>query len=177
MFAAAAALSFTCAAFAEKGSGKDDAARPPKILEFQTMAGVSRPYTGATNAIRGVAGGGLPWVLTSAKGELDITGKLEIEVTGLVFDPADAAVIAAGLANRNTVPSFRATVSCLSRDTAGAPTTVNVSTGSFPATQGTADAGGGNAKIEAWLQLPSPCIAPIAFVTSPGGAWFASTGH
>jgi hypothetical protein len=26
------------------------------------------------------------------------------------------------------------------------------------------------------LELPSPCLAPIVFVTSPGGAWFAVTG-
>ena len=29
-----------------------------KILEFDTMVGVVRPFTGATNAIRGVPGGG-----------------------------------------------------------------------------------------------------------------------
>ena len=26
------------------------------------------------------------------------------------------------------------------------------------------------------IVLPQPCIAPIVFVTSPGGAWFAATG-
>jgi hypothetical protein len=26
------------------------------------------------------------------------------------------------------------------------------------------------------VDLPSPCIAPIVFVTSPNGAWFAATG-
>jgi len=26
------------------------------------------------------------------------------------------------------------------------------------------------------LELPQPCIAPIVFVTSPGGAWFSITG-
>jgi hypothetical protein len=34
----------------------------------------------------------------------------------------------------------------------------------------------GNAKVEAQLTLPQPCIAPIVFVTSAGGAWFAATG-
>jgi hypothetical protein len=37
--------------------------------------------------------------------------------------------------------------------------------------------GGGNAEIEAQLTLPQPCIAPLIFVTSPGGAWFAATGY
>lgn len=151
--------------------------KPDGILKFNTMVGVPRPYTGATNAIRGVAGGGLPWVIGSAKGELSADGHLEVKVSGLVFDPNDAAVIAAGLAGRNTVANFRAIVSCLSKDAGGAPTTVNLMTDQFPATTGFAAAGGGSAKIEAYLNLPSPCIAPIVFVTSPGGAWFASTGQ
>jgi hypothetical protein len=52
----------------------------------------------------------------------------------------------------------------------------NILTDPFPATTGLASAGGGNAKIEADLSLPSPCIAPIIFVTSAGGSWFAATG-
>ena len=58
----------------------------------------------------------------------------------------------------------------MSKDADGNPTTVNVSTGLFPA-----DAAG-NSEIEETLSLPSPCIAPIIFVTNPGGAWFAATG-
>jgi hypothetical protein len=34
----------------------------------------------------------------------------------------------------------------------------------------------GDAEIEAMLDLPDPCLAPIVFVTNPGGAWFAVTG-
>jgi hypothetical protein len=34
----------------------------------------------------------------------------------------------------------------------------------------------GNAKIEEELDLPDPCLAPIVFVTSPTGSWFAVTG-
>ena len=37
--------------------------------------------------------------------------------------------------------------------------------------------GGGNASIEAHANLPHPCIAPIVFVASPGGAWFAATDN
>ncbi len=151
--------------------------RVPKILEFQTMTGVPRPYTLPENAVRGVPGGGLPWVVSAAKGELKIDGRLEVEVTGLVFDPNDPVVIQRGLAGMNTVTAFRAVVSCLSKDAGGAASTVNVMTAPFPATTGPASAGGGNAKIEAWLDLPSPCIAPIVFVTSPGGNWFAAAGN
>jgi len=144
-------------------------AKAPTIMEFDSMAGVPRPYTGAANAIRGINGGGLPWVVSTATGELKQSGDLEVKVTGLVIDPNDLAAIAAGLAGKNPVASFKAIVSCQTVS-AGAATVVNVSTGLFPAT------GGGNAKIEAHLDLPRPCIAPIIFVTSPGGAWFAATG-
>jgi hypothetical protein len=141
-----------------------------KILEFDTMEGVPRPYTGATNAIRGVPGGGLPWVVDAAKGELRVDGQIEVAVEGLVIDPDDPDAIAAGLAGTNPVPSFKVIVSCLSKDVAGGAITANVSTGLFPA-----DAAG-NSTIEDTVSLPEPCIAPIVFVTSPGGAWFAATG-
>jgi hypothetical protein len=139
----------------------------PKMLEFQTMVGVPQAFTGDTNApvIRGVNGGGIPWRLDLGKGELSTGGHLEIKVRGLV--------LASGAnAGTNPVANFRGLVSCLT-DTAAV---VNVPTGNFPATTGPASAGGGNADIEVDLDLPNPCIAPIVFVTSPGGAWFASTG-
>jgi hypothetical protein len=141
----------------------------PQMLEFQTMVGVPQAFTGAGNAaaIRGVAGGGIPWRLDLGKGELSTGGHLEIKVRGLV--------LAAGAnAGSNPVANFRGLVSCLTDS--NPPTVVNVPTGDFPATTGPASAGGGNATIEANLDLPNPCIAPIVFVTSPGGAWFASTG-
>jgi len=139
-------------------------AKGSNIMEFGTMVGVPVPYTGATNAIRGVPGGGLPWAISSASGELKSSGKLDITVRGLV--------LAAGPnAGKNPITSFRAIVSCLSKDADGNPTTANVSTGLFPADQK------GNSEIEATVSLPRPCIAPIIFVTSPTGAWFAATGQ
>ena len=140
----------------------------PKMLEFQTMVGVPVVFTGEANkaVTRNVPGGGIPWRLDLGKGELSTGGHLEIKVRGLVLD-------AGANAGTNPVANFRGLVSCLT-DEGTAP--VNVSTGNFPATTGPASAGGGNANIEANLDLPDPCIAPIVFVTSPGGAWFASTG-
>ncbi len=145
-------------------------AKSPTIFEFDSMVGVPRPYTGSTNPIRGVNGGGLPWVIAFGKGELKADGKLEVKVQGLVLDPNDPQVIAGGRGGTNPSATFRVLVSCLSRDEAGNPTTVNVSTDPFPASST------GNAKVEAQVSLPSPCIAPILFVTSGTGAWFASTG-
>jgi hypothetical protein len=140
----------------------------PTILEFQTMVGVPQAFTGTTNqaVIRGVPGGGIPWRLDLGKGELSRNGHLEIKVRGLV--------LAAGPnAGSNPVGVFRGLVSCLTTDA----TVVNVPTdNTFPATTGLASAGGGNADIEADLNLPNPCIAPIVFVTNGGGSWFAATG-
>ena len=141
-----------------------------KILDFDTMVGVPRPYTGVTNAIRGVPGGGLPWVVDAAKGKLRVDGRIEVEVQGLVLDPNDPAAIAAGWPGRTPSPTSRSIVSCLSKDAMGAAVTTNVETGLFPANAA------GDSEIEDTVSLPEPCIAPIVFVTSPTGAWFAATG-
>jgi len=143
---------------------------PDKVLKFHTMAPVPRPYTDPTNAIRGVPGGGLPWVIGSANGQLGRDGDIQVEVEGLVIDPNDQAAIDAGVAGTNPVPNFKAIVSCLSKDSQGNAFTTSAETGLFPAT---AD---GNAEIEDTVSLPDLCIAPIVFVTSPGGQWFAATG-
>ena len=140
----------------------------PTILEFQTMVGVPQAFTGTTNqaVIRGVPGGGIPWRLDLGKGELSRNGHLEIKVRGLV--------LASGAnAGNNPVNAFRGLVSCLTDrcDRRQCPDGQH-----FPATTGLASAGGGNADIEADLNLPNPCIAPIVFVTSGGGSWFAATG-
>jgi hypothetical protein len=133
-----------------------------QVLEFDTMAPVDSPFTGSTNPVRGINGGGVPWRLASAKGELTADGRLEIKIEGLV-------IAASGM---NPISAFRGVVNCL---TPASPTTgVNRVTDPAPATTA------GDAKIEADLALPTPCIAPIVFVTngtvSPPGAWFAITG-
>jgi hypothetical protein len=141
-------------------------ARQPKILVFDSMSGLPSAFTGSQNPIRGINGGGLTWRLTSASGGLNANGGLQIAVRGLVF----AEGVNEG---QNTVPNFKAIVSCLTSDAQ----VVNVSTALFPATLGFAEDGGGNADIKEKLTLPQPCIAPLIFVTSPTGAWFAVTGN
>jgi len=152
------------------GSVSTASADESKVLEFNTMIGVPRPFTGSTNAIRNVPGGGLPWVIEFGKGKLSPDGKVDVLVKGLVFDPNDQAVIDRGIGGTNTVPNFKVIVSCMSKDMDGEVIAVNVSTDTFPADPE------GNSHIIDNVDLPSPCIAPILFVTSPGGAWFASTG-
>lgn len=133
--------------------------KTPKILEFDTMVGLPQTFTGTQAPIRGINGGGLPWSIAEAKGELDVNGKLEVHVQGLVL----AAGPNLGL---NPLTTFKAVVSCLAADRS----TQNVTTLAFPATTS------GDADIEAFVTLPRPCIAPIVFVTTAGGAWIAATG-
>ena len=134
-------------------------AEPPTILKASTMVGVTGPYVGMANPIRGVNGGGIPWNISEAKAVLLADGHLEIKVEGLVL--ATTGV--------NPVNMFRGLVSCQTISGTAAMVT-NVSTDPFPATMT------GNSKIAQTLDLPDPCIAPIVFVTSGGGSWFASTG-
>lgn len=132
-----------------------------KVIEADTMVGVTAPYTGVANAIRGVPGGGVPWAIADADVELKASGKVEVEVEGLVLTRTGV----------NPAATFKVTVSCLSTDAAGAAVTTNVSTDPFPADTA------GNAEVEAKLSLPSPCFAPILFVANGAtGSWFAVTG-
>ncbi len=136
------------------------------LLETDTMVGVDGPFVGNANPIRGVDGGGLPWVLDEAKVELDRDGKLEVEVEGLIIPDM----------GNNPALFFKVIVSCLSFDANGILVTANVmTTNGDEVMEG--DPLNGDAKIEADIVLPTPCIAPIVFVTSPGGDWFAATGQ
>ena len=139
-------------------------AKGPKILKFDTMVGVPAGLTGAQSQIplRGINGGGIPWTVADASGELRANGHLEISVQGLVLATTGS----------NPSATFRGLVSCVRSD----GTFANILTDPFPATTGPASAGGGNAEIVADVVLPQPCIAPIIFVTSGGGNWFAATG-
>jgi hypothetical protein len=143
------------------GSGGKD------VLEFDTMAPVDGPFVGATTPIRGVAGGGLPWELDRATGELRTDGRLEVRVEGLVL--AHKAPVPANLQGTNPIPQFRAAVNCL---TAASPNDgETVFTDPVPASPQ------GDARVKATVSLPDPCYAPIVFVTSPTNQWFAVTGR
>lgn len=137
---------------------------PSKVLEWGDMVGVTAGLTGAQSQapLRGISGGGIPWTIQRGQGQLKADGSLEIEVKGLVLATTGA----------NPSATFRGLVSCVNGD--GSFT--NILTDPFPATTGLASAGGGNAEIDATVTLPTPCIAPIVFVTSATGAWFAATG-
>jgi hypothetical protein len=119
-----------------------------KILEFETMIGVSGPYLGTANPINGVPGAGAAWRIDSGRGELRTNGALEIEVEGLVLVNTGA----------NPSANFRAVVACHTTVN-GQATTARDVTGPFPATPQ------GDSKIEAQVNVPSPCFDPAVFVT------------
>lgn len=139
-----------------------------KVSDAKVLAPVTEPYTGSANAIRGVSGGGLPWEIGDATADLRADGRLHVDVEGLVL--ARRAPVPANLQGTNPIPQFKAVVSCLTTS-GGLATTSNVSTPPVTASAS------GDAEIDATVDLPSPCFAPIVFVTSAGGAWFAVTGR
>jgi hypothetical protein len=148
--------------------GSPAGADPGTILKFTTMTPVTGPYVGAANPIRDVPGGGLPWMITAGTGSLKSDGHLLIHVRGLVL--AGQPPVPAALQGTNPVADFKAVVSCQSIGAGGTAAVANVSTAQFPASTS------GNADINATVSLPRPCIAPVVFVTSPAGSWFAATG-
>lgn len=139
-----------------------------KVLDANVLAPVIEPYTGTANPIRGVPGGGLPWELRSGSANLRADGRLHVRIQGLVL--ARRAPVPANL--QGTIPfgQLGALVSCQTTTNSMA-TTDNVSAGLFDVTPR------GDGHLNASVSLPSPCFAPIVFVTSPTGAWFAITGH
>lgn len=143
-------------------------ADPGTILKFTSMTPVTGPYVGTASPVRTVPGGGFPWIITAGTGALKSDGHLIVHVRGLVL--ADRSPVPSALQGTNPIPSFRAIVSCRTIGAGGTATVTNVSTAQFPASTG------GNSDINATVNLPHPCIAPIVFVTSPGGSWFAATG-
>jgi hypothetical protein len=159
------------------GTASSASADPGTILKFDVMTPVTGPYVDSANPIRTVDGGGLPWMITAGTGSLTRDGHLQIHVRGLVL--ADQSPVPPGMQGTNPVADFEAIVSCQSigsgsqttgAGAGGTATIINVSTGVFPASAA------GNADIKATVKLPHPCIAPIVFVASPSGAWFAATG-
>jgi len=167
---AAAGAAALVSGLAVQGVAASTEPGPATVVKFATMTPVTGPYVGPANPVRGVPGGGLPWMLTAATGSLKSDGHLLVMVRGLVL--ADQPSVPPTLRGTNPFADFRALVSCQSIGPGNAAVITNVSTGDFKADPA------GDSKIDAIVNLPRPCIAPIVFVTGPTGVdvWFAATG-
>lgn len=127
------------------------------LLSFDAMYGVEGTFLEGGRRIRGIPGDALPWELRSAKGTLRTDGHLTLEVRGLVFP--DEGDVPTELRGKNDDPFFRAAVSCLAEDEeTGQVRTVNVISPTFAATEA------GDSTIDAMLDLPEECIAPVVLV-------------
>ncbi len=124
------------------------------LLEFDEMIPVSGEFVGPANPVRGLGGGGLPWIITAGRGQLNSDGDLTVDVTGLVL--ARMAPVPANLQGTNPINPFQVIVSC--EDEEGNP--VNLIAGTTPATRT------GDAHLETHVNLPDPCNDPIVFVTT-----------
>jgi hypothetical protein len=132
------------------------------------MYGVDGPFLGDANEIRNIEGDEAPWVIRSAHGSLDTTGHLTIQVRGLVFK--DDPLVDPDLVGKNDESEFRGLVSCLTEH-GDSVETAHVTTAGFPATET------GDSQIDAHVELPNPCVAPIVFVLAGSeDKWFAVSG-
>ena len=159
-----------CLLVVPSAPGWNESHRPVRtVLAFHSMYGVDGAFVGA-NPIRGLSGDELPWEIGKAThGELRSNGRLKLHVQGLVF--ADDPAVPPELVGTNDETSFRAVVSCETLDAGGQLVTDNIITDGFPATTT------GNAEIDATVELPSPCLAPVVFVIAGSEEkWFAVTG-
>ena len=122
-------------------------------LGFETMAAVSAAYVGSANPIRDIPDGGLPWIISSATGELRADGQLTVSVIWCLRPLTPCRVTCKAPIRR------RLSMRLLGR--ACAPASPS-----------------GDADISATVTLPRPCLAPIVFVSRGAGvgSWFAATG-
>ena len=115
--------------------------------------------------LRGVPGGGLPWVVDEGEIELDSDGELEVEVEGLL-------ITAPGLAPDGTTGPFTEVVASLTCDgIVGAVPGGTTSPAPLSST--------GDAEIEDTISIPASCDEPIVLIrgnTPAGpGPWIAAS--
>ena len=120
-----------------------------KILDVP-LIGLAVPRT----VIAGVTGAGHAWAIDEGNAKLFSDGRLLINVEGLVLTPEGT----------NPVATVKGVVSCNGGATAADIVSSDVVPLSIP---------DGDAHINQWLTLPSPCLNPVIFVTNAGGSWFA----
>ena len=123
-----------------------------KVLDAD-MVGLAVPRT----VIAGVTGAGHAWAIEEGNAKLFSDGRVLVNVEGLVLTPEGT----------NPVGSGKGVVSC----NGGATPADIVSSAVVPLS-----VPDGDAHVNQWLTLPSPCLNPVIFFTSAGGGWFATSG-
>jgi hypothetical protein len=131
--------------------GDSHKVHPEKILETR-LVGLAVPGT----VVAGVTGAGHAWAIKEGRAKLYDNGRVKVSVRGLVLSPE----------GNNPVANGRVVVSC---NGGGAGNVVQ--SGLVPLSVPK-----GNAHFNGLLTLPSPCLAPVIFFTSPTGSWFAVSG-
>jgi len=122
-----------------------------KIIDTR-LVGIDQPG----QVLLGVTGGGRPWTIEKGNAKLFADGRIDLKVRGLLLGPGGSNE------GTNPVAKGRAIVVCNGVD--------KVMSDPVPFSPT------GDAHVEAWLTMPSPCLAPVVFFGSPGGAWFAVSG-
>ena|SRR2546422_7848928 len=133
------------------------------LFHFDTLVGNTPGMT-----VRGVPAAGAPWIVAQAVVQLDGSGRLHVNLKGLVLNLPGSPF------DRTTGPvnGVQASLTCEG-------TNVVASTGVATLSSD------GNAKINEIITLPSSCVGPIVLIrlgstlSNPGpifGPWFAATG-
>jgi hypothetical protein len=122
-----------------------------KILDTR-LAGLPTPGM----VLAGVTGAGHAWAIDEGNAKLFADGRVRVTVEGLVLTPEGV----------NPVANGRVVVSC---NGGGAGNVIQ--SGLVPLS-----VPGGDAEFAGKFVLPSPCLAPTIFFTSPAGTWFAVSG-
>lgn len=162
----------TCAAAVAAGTGVAASVasasfastdQPARHGELFTSGLVGRPTSpNLAVTIRNVAPGAVPWTLSSGTAKLDATGRLQVDLSGLVITGTDSGL-------DGTTGPVRSVVASLSCD--GATSTLDT-TGTVPLSPV------GDARIDQRVSMPALCLAPIILVRGNAvtGPWIASTG-
>jgi len=145
------ALSLLAVLTVGAGSVAADAGGNHKVFD-ENMVGLPAPNV----VVAGVTGAGHAWAIEHGNAKIFSDGRVLVNVEGLVLTPE----------GNNPVATGRAVVSCNGGATAADIVMSDIVPFSVP---------DGDAHVNQWLTLPSPCADPVVFFTNAAGRWFAVT--
>jgi hypothetical protein len=150
----------TTSVAASTASGTNE---PPRHGNLLRSGLIGRPESASLSVpLRGVPPGAVPWALDRGTARVSATGRVRVNVDGLL-------ITGTGTALDGTTGPVTKVVASLTCD--GAMPTI-VTTGAVPLSSG------GDASIDQQIALPPTCLAPIVLVraNSGTGPWIAATG-